>query len=253
MFVLRGHSDRVRSLAFTPDGSLLASASEDGDIRLWDARKGKPDRVLSEHGQAVFGVAFGPDGGRVYSCGHDGRLLAWPLEGNSVPRTLLTSARSLVAMAVSPDGQIVAAGGDRVVRSQPGEELDTSLRVFDVAFDKERQASHLPDRRQPVWSLAFDPTSQTLAVGLSNGKVRLWERSRNRMEESLDHRVAVRALAFSPDGSVLVTAPGTPAYMWDLATQRVRHRFGEIRHSVESVAFSPDGTLLTGCLDSTVR
>jgi WD40 repeat protein len=105
-----------------------------------------------------------------------------------------------------------------------------------------------------VWCLAFAPNSHTLAVGLSNGMVRFWDGVRNQEVMRLEHTVAVRALAFSPDGALLATAPGTPAEVWDLASQTVRFRFGEVRHAIESMAFAPDNvTLVTGCLDSTVR
>jgi WD40 repeat protein len=251
MRLLRGHTNSVRCLAFTADGSLLASGSDDHTVRLWDPRSGEQGFTLVAHSGSVLALAAAPGRRALYSAGDDGALFAWDLEDPHHPtdRTLLSMHRPLVALAASPDGGLVAAGGDRPrsTASSPG------LVVLEATTGRLTDIDPLPEPQRPVWSLAFAPQGRTLAVAWNNGQVCLWDAVRDRVEATLPHTVAVRALAFSPDGRLLVTAPGTPALVWELAGRTVRHRFGAIRHAIESLAFSPDGTLLTGCLDSTVR
>jgi WD40 repeat protein len=252
MRLLRGHNKGVRALAFSPDGAMLASGSEDQSVILWDPRSGARLEALNAHADVVCGVAFAPDSSLLYSCGDDGRLVRWNLTMHNVPYLLHHMNAHLVALAVSPDGNLVAAGADRLPHtvSNPA----PPLYVCDPLTGQRSSSFNVPGPGRAVWCLAFAPNSHTLAVGLSNGMVRFWDGDSNNEVLYLEHSVAVRALAFSPDGALLATAPGTPAEVWDLATWKVRFRFGEIRHAIESLTFAPDNvTLLTGCLDSTVR
>jgi WD40 repeat protein len=256
MLLLRGHTKSIRALAFSPDGTTLASGSEDQSVILWDARSGARLQTLAGHTNVVCGVVFAPDGRALYSCGDDGLLLAWDLAVEADPRLLHRLNGHLVVLAVSPDGKLVATGADRLVHRlfSSGPPLRPPLHVCDPATGQPSTSFNVPPPGQAVWCLAFAPGSRTLAVGLSNGMVRFWDGAHHREVLRLEHTVAVRALAFSPDGALLATAPGTPAEVWELASQTVRFRFGEVRHAIESLAFAPDNvTLLTGCLDSTVR
>jgi WD40 repeat protein len=252
MLLLRGHTKSVRALAFSPDGATLASGSEDRSLILWDARRGERLDTLTGHTNVVCAAAFAPNGQWLYSCGDDGVLLAWDLAAQGEPRLLHRMNSHLVALAVSADGKLVATGADSLPHT--ASTARPQLHVCDPATGQPSTAFNLPSPGRAVWCLAFAPDSHTLAVGLSNGMVRFWDGARNQEVMRLEHTVAVRALAFSPDCALLATAPGTPAEVWDLATQTVRFRFGEIRHAIESLVFAPDNaTLLTGCLDSTVR
>jgi WD40 repeat protein len=117
MKVLSGHTGRVRSAAFSPDGALVVTSSEDGTARIWDSRRGATLHVLRGHVGAVNDASFSPDGKFVVTAGHDGTARIWDV---ATGRALLLTGGNrglLLAAAFSPDGRrIVIGGGDGAAR-----------------------------------------------------------------------------------------------------------------------------------------
>jgi len=198
--VLDGHSGPIASIAVSPDGATLASASWDLTVRLWPLKGGTP-RVLEGNGQNVNGVAFTPDGSSVVSAGYDASLRIWPLSGSGgeIIRKLPTP---LNAVAVAPDGEIVTAGASGKVffLSPKGEvraEVEASatpIIAIVVSPDGKRVAAAgirgsvaVIDRMNrklehtlvgpglPVWSVAFFPDNRTLLTGGTDRMIRRWD------------------------------------------------------------------------------
>src|SRR5215470_10622578 len=127
--VLDGHAAPIASLAVSPDGATLASASWDGTVRLWPLAGGRP-RVLEGHKQNVNGVAFTPDGHAVVSAGYDLTLRVWPLDGGAPAITTLPTP--LNSVAVAPGGEIVTGGADgRIYLLSPKADLAGEVQAGD--------------------------------------------------------------------------------------------------------------------------
>jgi cytochrome c len=198
--VLEGHSAPVVSLAVSPDGSTLASASWDQNVRLWPLAGGA-SRVLEGHSQNVNGVTFAPDGQSLVSASYDATLRIWPLRGTGAP-AITTLPSPLNSVAVAPDGEIVAAGADGNLyfltpAGEPRGEVKaatTPIIALAVSADGKliaaagiRGSVTIVERAErkvmrtlvgpglPVWSVAFFPDNKTLLTGGADRMVRRWD------------------------------------------------------------------------------
>jgi len=126
---LEGHSSSVLSVAFSPDGSRIASGSYDRTVKIWDAKSGKEIRTLEGHSSWVNSVAFSPDGSRIASGSHDRTVKIWDAKSGKEIRTLEGHSGSVRSVAFSPDGSRIASGShDRTVKiwdAKSGKEILT--------------------------------------------------------------------------------------------------------------------------------
>jgi predicted NACHT family NTPase len=158
---LSGHTDYVNSVAFSPDGRLLASGSSDKTIKLWDVATGSLVRTLSGHTWSVFSVAFSPDG-RLLASGSYREIKLWEVATGSEVRTLSGHVSDVTSVAFSPDGRLLASGS-----------FDTTINLWDVATGS--LVRTLPDSRASVYSVAFSPDGRLLASGSLEETIKLWD------------------------------------------------------------------------------
>lgn len=159
--VLRGHRDRITSLAYSANGLLLASCSFDGTLRIWDAVTGALLRVITLEGMHLFGLAFSPDSKRLAVASNDSTVQIWnPLSGERI--LVLTGHTSRVhSVAFSPDGLHLCSGG-----------RDGTLRLWDVATGDE--ISILRGHNHSVLSVAFSPDGESIVSTSRDNTVKLW-------------------------------------------------------------------------------
>jgi roadblock/LC7 domain-containing protein len=159
---LTGHAGLVWAVAFSPDGRLLATASADGTVWLWDPATGEHQRALTRHDGAVNGVAFSPDGRLLATASQDGTARLWdPATGEHL--RALTGHDSLVrAVTFSPDGRLLATAS-----------ADGTIWLWDPATGEHLRA--LTGHTSEVRGMAFSPDGRLLATASGDKKVRLWD------------------------------------------------------------------------------
>jgi WD40 repeat protein/DNA-binding SARP family transcriptional activator len=256
----------VLSVVFDPDGTRLATASQDGTVRVWRAATGQELLALSGHMGPVQGIAFSPDGMRLATGGEDGAVKVWSLsstEDLSGAELLALSGHAgpVYAVAFSLDGtRLATAGADgtaRVWDATSGEELLTlsghSGAVRDVAFspDGTRLATTGADEKVKFWSLG---SSAAPSAGSSQDTLRASAAGQELLTLS-GHTGPVHGVAFSPDGTRLATASeDRTGRVWEVSVdQELPALFGHVG-TVWDAAFSPDGTrLATAGEDRTAR
>jgi WD40 repeat protein len=240
-FLLEGQPGTPSSIAFSPDGKLLASAASSApaggagmiepghSVRVWDVASGKDLGYFVTQDHTFPGVCFTPDGKSILAPDEQGVLRAFdpqtrrPREGLSVK-----SDGAIGAVACSPDGKTIAMG----LGMQPG----GAVRVIDAASGRELARA---DLSTPCRSVAFSRDGKFLAA--VGGNVRVFDTSSWREVASPKHRYYAHCAAFSPDGKTLATAAGE-VKLWSVGTWK---EIGEYRPSESddfpSLAWSPDG------------
>jgi WD40 repeat protein len=230
---LAGHTNVVTSVAFSPDGRLLASGSWDNTIMFWDiATRRAIDAPLAGHTNVVTSVAFSPDGRLLASGSQDKTVILWDVATRRATDTLRDGhINSIRAVAFSPNGTLLATGS-----------VDSTIRLWDVATRKPI-GEPLREHSSAVVSMAWSADGQLLASGGLDKRIILWDAATHRQigPALTGHTDTVTSVSFSPDGTTLASgSEDAMVILWDLRARPLTGRGG----SVESVAFSPDSSLL---------
>jgi WD40 repeat protein len=244
VIILKGHlsTKPVRSLAFSPDGTKLASSARDYKTFLWDLATGRHE-VTEESGS--YTVTFSPDGQTV-ATGRSSDLTLWDVTSRQRQRHDIRWDRANDTwghgwdLAYSPDGKVLAA-------------VSGVLRVYDAATLEEIPATAPPSwagaaaSRSATNSLAFSRNGATLATGHDKPSkvVRLWDTGTWSVRKELSGATAtIDALSFSPDGRYLAACSGVALLVWEVGTGDLVVRHSVNKQHCKDVAFSPDGRLL---------
>ena len=212
----KGHKDAVTSVAFSPDGRRVLSASVgETALQLWDVETARQIKLFRGHKEGVKSVAFSSDGRRALSAGDDGTLRLWNVETGSEIRSLKDPPGFPVSVALARDGRLALSAS-------------TDLRVSNGTY------SSKPHSNVVLWDVE------------SGTEVRRFTEDRS--------KTSFNGVAFSPDGRKALLGCGEDLYLWDVESGRQLHCLKGHKASIVSVAFAPDGRrAVSGSIDGTIR
>jgi WD40 repeat protein len=276
------HGSDIWSIAFSPDGKILASGGGDNTIRFWSPATGKEIRRFRGHQDWVLCIAFSPDGKTLVSGSRDKTVRLWDrATGNELRR--LTKHKSEVHLVIfAPDGKFLASadhrhdadranhtGTARIWDLETGKEVKSfhteygfeslafiqgnkllasleefSIHVLELAQGK--KVRKFQGHTGIVCCLAVSPKGTLLASGSQDKTVRLWNLASGKEVRTLTrHRRTVRAVAFSPNGRTLVSQGDDGLiYFWNARTGKLMRVIRGPGGGLQGLAFSPNGKML---------
>jgi WD40 repeat protein/subtilase family serine protease len=242
---LTGHTSGVYSVAFSPDGSLIASGSGDATIKLWRVSDGALVATLTGHTDWVYSVAFSPDGSLIASGSYDRTIRLWRVSDGALVATLTLRGHTywVYSVAFSPDGSLLASGS-----------WDATIKLWRVSDGA--LVRTLTGHTSWVYSVAFSPDGSLIASGSDDRTIKLWRVSDGALVATLTgHTDIVTSVAFSPDGSLLASGSDDRTIrLWRVSDGALVRTLTGHTGWVTSVAFSPDGSLLaSGSGDATIK
>jgi WD40 repeat protein len=241
------HTGTVNAVAYSPDGTLVATASNDTLIKLWTAADSRLKAALDGHRGGVSALVFARDGSFLASASQNGEVRTWSMPAGQALATYETRSGPVLSLALAPDGRLLAAG------TRSGE-----IRLFATPSGS-ALATIKAHGNENVTELAISPDGKTLASCAESGSqpvIKLWSLPDGALKGTLSgHKGRISALEFTPDGSLLVSGSfDDSARTWTVADGKPARTLSGHNGDVNALVVLPDGRMVaTASDDNTVK
>ncbi|MDF5730596.1 MAG: WD40 repeat domain-containing protein, partial [Rhizonema sp. PD38] len=238
------HASWISGISFNPDGKILASASGDRSVKLWDTNTGKEIKTLIGHTNPVNGVSFSPDGKMLASASNDKSVKLWDTNTGKEIKTLTGHTNWVNGVSFSPDGKMLASAS-----------ADKSVKLWDTNTGKEIKT--LTGHTDSVTGVSFNLDGKMLASASYDKTIKLWDINTGKEIKTLKKDIDSKfyGVSFSSDGKILASASGdTRVKLWDKNTGKEIKTLGGHTNSVTDVSFNPHGLILASASkDKTIK
>ena len=236
------HEQPVESVAFSPDGTKLATGGNDNSIHLWDVATGEKLSTFKGHTDWIANVSFSPDGKKLLSGSADQTVRLWDAEAGTQLLSLSSMGEQFSNPAFARNGtSIIAFSGN-------------AIRLWDAETGTESKI--LIGDLEDHWLFALSPDERTLAIRMADQSISVRSALTGKSLTTLKgHSGLITDIRYSPDSKGIITGStdGT-AKLWDVKTGKNSRTFSGHTGEVYDVAFSPDGeTVATGSTDDTIK
>ncbi|MEM7592593.1 MAG: NB-ARC domain-containing protein [Cyanobacteria bacterium P01_A01_bin.83] len=232
----------VLSVAFSPDGKLLAKGDMNGEIRLYRVSDWQQVSFFKGHGDWVTSIAFNPSSTILATASLDKKVKLWALEDSKLLQELHGHSNSVESVVFSSDGKLLASGSD-----------DYTVKIWNVATSEEIKTLQENDM---VRAVSFSPNSEMLFSGSLDKSVKLWNISSGEcVKKFVGHNDGIWAIAISSDGQILASASSDQSIrLWNVESGKCFNNLKGHKDSVWSVAINADNKILaSGSWDRTVK
>jgi WD40 repeat protein/serine/threonine protein kinase len=244
MQTLAGIDSGVTAIAYSPSGDRLACGTSEGVIHIWEPRSGTPLQSWKGHEESITQLVFHPDGARLASSSLDDAVILWDTQTGKPLQQHKRHKTDVFCIQFAAAGNQLISGG-----------ADGTLQVWDV--DAGQSLMPLATGHDWVTCLACCSAKNLLAAGFKDGSIRLWDLNTGKERWSIGgHNAPVKALAFAPDGRLVVAAwQGSDGLIksWDADSGQHRKTYRGHQDEVQCLAFSPDGrSIASGSRDRSI-
>lgn len=245
----RGHNSSINAIAVSSNGQILATASDDNTIKLWDLTVALNTdtfpllKTLNEHSNAVLSVEISPDGRQLASGSWDNTVMIWDIQTGELLKTLIGHTQLVSTIVISPDGKTLVSGS-----------RDNSIKIWNLETGELIQT--LEGHSLPVLSLAISSDGKTLASGSADGTIGLWDlQTTQPIRRMSGHTDGVWSVVISADNRTLVSGSwDRTVKLWNLETGQLQGNLTGHSSYVNAVDISPDGqTIVSGGWDGQVK
>ena len=246
LMTLRGHTDWIQSVVFSPDNQILASTSFDTTIKLWDVLSGKCLRTLQGHHAPVMSVVFIPLPKERYllaSCSFDGTIKLWDINNGGCLKTLYGHTKEIYCISYNLKSNLLASGS-----------VDETIKLWKLSTGE--CIKTLLGHNHNVWSLAFTKDGKNLVSGSADKTIKLWDVSTGNCTKTLQgHSREVMSVQLSQDNQIIASSSRDATIrLWDIETGKNIKTFLGGKSWVWSAIFSPNSQhIITGGYDFNVK